>query len=274
MCGIAGIVSSAASHNPIVEMTQALLHRGPDAKNTFRDPTGIFSLGHTRLSIIDLSMAANQPFISHSGRYVIVFNGEIYNFKELRSEIQISASVEFKTTSDTEVIAFAFELWQEKMVLKLEGMFAIAILDNQLKKLFLFRDRLGKKPLFYFQSDTLFAFASEIKSLLRHPQIQKQKTVNYNTITEFLHLGYIPEPDTIYNHIYKFPAAHYAEISEQLNLTTTRYWNIHEAIRSPFSNDIRQTDTRGGLKQLLENAVKNRLISDVPLGEAGVLTHH
>src|SRR5258706_8510833 len=146
MCGISGIFSSRPIDRTIVEsMMMALQHRGPDAKGVYLDPTQTMALGHTRLSIIDLSADANQPFYSRDGRYVIVFNGEIYNFQEIKKELSTQRSVAFRTHSDTEVIVEAFAAWGAGMVEKLEGMFALAIVDRQEHALFLLRDRVGKK---------------------------------------------------------------------------------------------------------------------------------
>ncbi|WP_333820015.1 asparagine synthase (glutamine-hydrolyzing) [Ohtaekwangia sp.] len=264
MCGIAAIVSGKTDLSHIHAMTQALLHRGPDADNTFIDPSGTFAVGHTRLSIIDLSTGANQPFPSHDGRYVVVFNGEIYNFQEIRNELIANYNVQFKTHSDTEVVVEAFAVWREQMVEKLEGMFALVIIDTQERTLYLFRDRAGKKPLFYFQSGELIAFASEIKALLQHPVIKQSVKINRSIVSSFLHVGYIPEPATIYSNIFKFPAGHYGTLNAQLQLKATPYWRIQENI-PPVKIKSVETAKRQ-LHTLLHDAVEQRMISDVPLG--------
>ena len=158
MCGIAGFYSSSKkiSESDLHLMTDAMSHRGPDAAGYFLNEEKTVGLGHRRLSIIDLSAAANQPMVSHSGRYVVVFNGEVYNFKEIAKQLNIST----RTTSDTEIIIEAFEKKGVEFVHLLNGMFAIAIFDKQEKKLFLFRDRLGVKPLYYFYNENTLAFAS------------------------------------------------------------------------------------------------------------------
>ena len=265
MCGIAGIVSTTIIDQQAPSgMVSGILHRGPDANGIFVDKTGTIALAHTRLSIIDLSTGANQPFHSRDQRYIVVFNGEIYNFRQVREELSSRYSVSFKTHSDTEVIAEAFAIWKEKMVDSLEGMFAIAILDQQEHKVYLFRDRAGKKPLYYFQSEGIFAFASEIKSLLQHPVIRSNVKVNKDIVATFLHLGYIPEPDTIYTNIFKFPAAHYAVVKDDLSVSPKPYWNLHGNIHP---GEIRSPeDARRQLTTLLDKAVQERLISDVPLG--------
>lgn len=245
-------------------MVNGILHRGPDANGIFVDKTGTVALAHTRLSIIDLSAGANQPFHSADQRYVVVFNGEIYNFQQIREELSSRYGVSFKTHSDTEVIAEGFAVWREKIVERLEGMFAIAILDQQEHKVYLFRDRAGKKPLFYFQSEGIFAFASEIKSLLLHPETRSKVKINKSIIATFLHLGYIPEPATIYTNIFKFPAAHYAVVDGNLRVDSKPYWSLQEnihpgKIKSP-------EEAKRQLTLLLDEAVQERLISDVPLG--------
>jgi asparagine synthase (glutamine-hydrolysing) len=264
MCGISGIFSSTPIDRSIVEsMTMTLTHRGPDAHGVYLDPTQRIALGHTRLSIIDLSASANQPFFSKESRYVIVFNGEIYNFKQIKKELSTQCATVFRTHSDTEVIVEAFAAWGINMVEKLEGMFALAIADQQEQKLFLFRDRVGKKPLYYFQSDGLFAFASEIKSLLKHPVIRRDKKVNRKAISAFLHLGFVPEPHTIYAHIHKFPAGHTGVVASNVNLTTQPYWRMEDKLNTVTH---REEDDQEQLGLLLDQAVQKRLISDVPLG--------
>jgi asparagine synthase (glutamine-hydrolysing) len=264
MCGIAGFISIEPVHRCEIEhMTNALLHRGPDAQGIYWHDSGTIALGHTRLSIIDLNAESNQPFYSASGRFVVTFNGEIYNFRALKKELTERQGVSFKTSSDTEVIAEGFAVWNTALVNRLEGMFAVAIVDRIERKICLFRDRMGKKPLFYFHSPGLFAFASEIKSLLRHPSLQRQISLNQRCISTFLHLGYIPEPDTIYNHIHKFPAGHIGKINADLNFKTDPYWKIHDHIHPREMDDRAALDH---LRVLLENAVCQRLISDVPLG--------
>jgi asparagine synthase (glutamine-hydrolysing) len=265
MCGIAGIISEVKFDPSLIQrMTGALSHRGPDAKGTYTNELQTISLGHTRLSIIDLSTMANQPFYSNNRRYVIVFNGEIYNFKELRKKLELENGVVFKTTSDTEIIIEAYSVWGNQMTQQLEGMFALAIIDQSRNTIFLCRDRVGKKPLYYFKSRGLFAFASEIKSLLKLPIIQNEKKVNQKAISTFLHLGFIPEPDTIFENIHKFPSGHFGEVDNNLNLEIHPYWDIKDAIYKPAITN--EQEAKNQLSTLLENSVAKRLISDVPLG--------
>lgn len=265
MCGITGVAAKTGIEMNVIEMmTNRLTHRGPDAKSVYINESSTIALGHTRLSVIDLSVAANQPMHSSDGRYVIVFNGEIYNFQKLRKELQLlNPNLKFKTSSDTEVILCAFEIWGMDMVKRLEGMFAIAIYDSLVKKLFLFRDRAGKKPLYYFVDQQYFVFASEIKSLLAHSAVAKG--LDHQAMCEFLHLGYIPEPKTIYRSIKKFPSGSIAEVCSNLCLSFFPYWKAEDQIsknRMP-TNDL---NSKAMLREKLHKAVQKRLISDVPLG--------
>lgn len=265
MCGIAGIVSTQPlNKESVVSMKDALKHRGPDANDVYFNAHETVSLIHARLSIIDLSDAANQPFRSRDGRYEVVFNGEIYNFQRLKKTLQESHGVLFRTNSDTEVIVEGFAVLGTSIVEKLEGMFALCIYDTQEDAMYLFRDRMGKKPLYYFLSDTLFAFASEIKSLLRYPAIKEQTKINRKVVTSFLHLGYIPEPDTIYTSIHKFPSGHWGSLKKDLKLKLQSYWKVTELPSTPVIHSPEEAKMK--LKLLLQHAVQDRLISDVPLG--------
>lgn len=265
MCGIVGLISiNQVNKEDVISMTESLRHRGPDAQGMFFNKNETVCLGHTRLSIIDLSTNANQPFFSTSGRYIAVFNGEIYNFQRVRKTLHEEHGVSFKTNSDTEVIVEGFAIWGKEVVNLLQGMFAICIYDQQLNTLYLFRDRVGKKPLFYFVSDGLFAFASEIKSLLKLQSIKEGIEINQNAISPFLHLGYIPEPDTIYTNIYKFPSGQLGKITSDLKLKMEPYWNINSSFDQHTLTSPQKAKKK--LNELLQQSVQDRLISDVPLG--------
>jgi asparagine synthase (glutamine-hydrolysing) len=260
MCGISGFYSANSDFNydDLVKMTDVMVHRGPDASGYFFD--NIVGLGHRRLSIIDLSEAANQPMFSHSDRYVMVFNGEIYNYQEIATELPHK---KWKTTSDTEVILEAFIEWGPSFANQMNGMFAIAIYDKEINKLFLFRDRLGIKPIYYFWDGSRFAFGSELKALKALPIVEKQLSINKKAIGEFLNLGYIPEPDSIFNNIYKFPSGSYAEIKDK-KLEFSRFWNVEEKIGPDLISD--EVEAKSKLKELLISSVNYRLICDVPFG--------
>ncbi len=263
MCGITGYISfnNKFSKDDLHLMTDAIAHRGPDADGFFVD-AGV-GLGHRRLSIIDLSQSANQPMISGEGRYVIVFNGEVYNFKEVAEELkQVKPQFNFKTTSDTEVILEAFAHWGETFVHKLNGMFAFSIYDKETKELFVYRDRMGVKPIYYYWDEESFVFASELKSIkqLKHKIDLK---INSLAINEFLHLGYIPEPHSIYEYIKKFPSGSYFKIKNK-ELTISKYWKVEDKLQQQTINDF--TTAKKTLKELIESSVSYRMISDVPFG--------
>ena len=264
MCGIVGIVSSISiGKNPMPSMIQKLEHRGPDAKDSFVAEDRKVALGHTRLSILDLSANANQPFHSKNDRYVIVYNGEVFNFKTIKKKLEDECSVVFSTTSDTEVILEAFNCYGPNMIDFCEGMFAFAIFDKLEGRVHLFRDRIGKKPLFYYLSSSLFVFGSELKSILSHPDVRSCVTLDMEAVHRFLHLGYIPEPLTIYNEIKKFPAGSYGVIDQQLQLQIKPYWSVETSVHLEITDERK---SKKHLHELLHQSVKDRLISDVPVG--------
>jgi len=264
MCGICGYYSNSNvfSGDELEKMADALAHRGPDAEGFFLEaPVG---LGHRRLSIIDLSTSANQPMTSHNGRYVMVYNGEVYNFKEIEKDLRFTnVDLRFKTSSDSEVILEAFVLLGPGFVNKLNGMFAIVIYDKLEKSLYFFRDRIGIKPLYYFTEGINFAFASELKSLKCSAYIQNNISINQVAINEYLHLGYIPEPHSIYKNIYKFPAGSWAKIDSK-GFEIKKYWDINDKISERLITD--EHEAKEKLKELLISSVKYRMISDVPFG--------
>lgn len=258
MCGIAGFFSTSNffSKEDLFDMTKVLGHRGPDAEGYFTDKC--VGLGHKRLSILDLSPAANQPMHSHCGNFLIIYNGEVYNYKELALKYNLS----LKTTCDTEVILEAYIKIGPKILNELNGMFAFAIYNKTEKKLLIARDRIGIKPLFYYWDGKTFAFASELKSFFQIKKISF-KEINKQAIANFLYLGYIPEPETIYTKISKFPSGKYLEIDSS-GFKITSYWNLKDQINAATISDIETAKPK--LKQLIESSVSYRLISDVPFG--------
>ena len=264
MCGICGFYSSSKifSRNDLENMSKSIAHRGPDAEGFFYE--GNVGLGHRRLSIIDLSNAANQPMISHNGRYIMIFNGAVYHFKVIENKLRRSnCDLHLKTSSDTEIILEAFSFWGNNFVQKMNGMFAIAIYDKLNNSLHLFRDRVGIKPIFYFWDGENFAFSSELKALKQIGFIKKNISINYTAINEYLHIGYIPQPNTIYQNIYKFPSGSYANLNNN-NLIFHNYWNIEDKLRNEILTD--EIQAKQQLKDLLISSVKYRMISDVSFG--------
>lgn len=259
MCGIAGIVSpeGGALRQSVENMVHSLRHRGPDACGVWHDEGQTVSLGHARLSILDLNPRANQPMTSHCGRYVLVYNGELYNYRQIARKL----SLKLHTTSDSEVLLEAFARLGPECFSLFNGMMAAAIWDKQEKKLFLARDRIGKKPLFYHQNGTALYFASEIKALLR---AIKAPPPHREALGWYLHLGYIPQPLTAFSGIYKFPSASWGVFAEG-HLTIHEYWNAGRVIQ-PESKKLSETEAIHQLAILLEDAVRLRMVSDVPYG--------
>ncbi len=262
MCGINGYLSSKGDYtvDDIFTMNASMPHRGPDAQGEYHDE--LVGLGHLRLSILDLSESANQPLHSQSNRYVIAFNGEVYNFQEVRKEIKTAKpGFHFRTSSDTEVLIEAFELWGVEMIQKFNGMFAIAIYDKQDKTLYIYRDRLGIKPIYYFWDGNNFVFASELKALKK--SLKVKLTINQTAVRQFLHLGYIPQPLSIYNEVHKFPSGAYAIVkAHQFEIKT--FWSPTDKFSSTvLSNEV---EAKKELKDLLHSAVEYRMIADVPFG--------
>ena len=261
MCGIAGFYSfnKKFSDADLKRMTDRIAHRGPDADGFYMDPESGVGLGHRRLSILDLSTAANQPMQSHCGRYYICFNGEVFNYREIAEQLNIKCH----TTSDTEVILEAFILKGVDFVHLLNGMFAIVIYDSRDQVIYVFRDRLGIKPVMYYWQNNDFVFASEIKALLTLEEINRTKTTKKESVYTFLNSGYIPEPHTIYNSIHKLRAGSYAVIRDS-KMVVTSYWKTEDKITADKVTDFQTAKKQ--LNELLESSVRYRMISDVPFG--------
>ncbi|MCB2106398.1 MAG: amidotransferase 1, exosortase A system-associated [Rhodobacteraceae bacterium] len=261
MCGIVGLFDAKdrASFDPnlIKAMSDAIAHRGPDGDGAFNAP-GV-ALGHRRLAIIDLAGGA-QPMASEDGRTVVVFNGEIYNFQEIAADLSRRGCI-FRTHSDTETILHAWRVWGPACVDHLTGMFAFALWDQRDETLFLARDRVGKKPLYYsVTNDRYLAFASEIKSLRVWPQFDS--TLDPHAIEDFLSFGYVPDPKSIYANVRKLPPGHTLIWTRGKSLSIKPYWNLDVA---PAEN-LSMGEAIDALHAHLRRAVDRRLISDVPLG--------
>lgn len=260
MCGICGKVyfnqECAVTERELLQMSRVLAHRGPDGEGIWRD--GPVGLAHRRLAIIDLRAVAGQPMCNEDGSIWITFNGEIYNFKELREELTQRGHV-FQTNSDTEVIVHAYEEYGRNCLEKLRGMFAFGIWDGRSRTLFLARDRLGKKPLFYYVGRDRFLFGSEIKALLTDPDVPAQP--DPVALDHFLALHYIPSPLTAFEGIRKLPPAHWLEVRDG-HVQLDRYWKL----RYTPKRTITLPDAIAELRWRLQEAVHLRLMSDVPLG--------
>ncbi|WP_027363164.1 asparagine synthase (glutamine-hydrolyzing) [Desulfospira joergensenii] len=288
MCGIAGMFhrsGDCVDIDHLVSMTRTLAHRGPDEEGYFINAdqdegtsrqdiplhhlcikrnqrlregmTGNVGLGHRRLSIIDLA-TGQQPLCNEDGSIWIVFNGEIYNFQDLKDEL-VKIGHQFKTNSDTETIVHGYEQWGEKIIEKLRGMFSFAIWDQNRQKLLLARDRLGKKPLYFFEDKNRLIFGSEIKAILELSNVERQ--VDETALSDYLSLLYVPSPKSIFKNIHKLPAAHYAVVSKE-NIQVRPYWDLsffpeHEYTENQMMDEM---------ISILEDATRMRMISEVPLG--------
>lgn len=262
MCGIVGIFDPqgrrAFPADLLARMNEAQFHRGPDEGNVHLEP-GV-ALGHRRLSIIDLA-TGQQPLFNEDRSVVVVFNGEIYNFQELIPELT-ALGHRFSTRSDTEVIVHAWEQYGERCVEKFRGMFAFAVWDRNRGSLFLARDRMGVKPLYYaVLADGQVLFASEMKSLLVHPDLRKD--IDPFAVEEYFSLGYVAEPRTIYHGVFKLPPAHTLLLERGKGLGQPReYWDVRFEARNPIGLD----DACAELRDRLRESVRLRMISEVPLG--------
>lgn len=259
MCGILGIFSrSSATSRSLTEQDAARLHhRGPDGQGIFSDIN--ISLGHTRLSILDLSELGRQPMTHRDGNLTITYNGEVYNYIEIREQLRNKGET-FTSNSDTEVILSAYRRWGPSCLDRFRGMFAFGIWDKQRQALFLARDRCGEKPLYYWQDDKHFIFASELKALI--PLLPSPPRLNTAAVDMYLHFQYTPEPFTLLDGVHKLPAAHHATITrDSWHIQPARYWNIEYLPE-------RDGDPAPLIQEELEKAVTLTLRSDVPVGVA------
>lgn len=265
MCGIAGVLHRDGSRPPdhvLEAMAQSIAHRGPDGQGVQSMPG--CGLAHRRLAVIDLSSAASQPMRAASGKSWIVFNGEIYNFLDLRRTLEQRGCV-FRTNSDTEVILAAWETWGEDAIAKLDGMFAFALWDEPDRRLVLARDRTGKKPLYIYEDDQRVIFASEIKAILAHPGVDSR--MSPEAVPQFLSHGYVPTPRTFYARIRKLPPATYELFSaRQREPRAVPYWDIPTEQPRTIRTADELRDAEGQVRKLFFEAVQRRLVSDVPLG--------
>ena len=280
MCGIAGYFATGnvGARGEMAEvanaMADAMLHRGPDGRGVWVDEKVGVALAHRRLSIIDLSTAGAQPMCSESGQYIIVFNGEIYNHRELRRELSSRRRV-FRGHSDTEVILSACEEWGvEQAIRKCVGMFAIALWDVDNRELFLIRDRMGEKPLYYGWQSGTFLFSSELKAIRRHPDFQGE--IDRNSLSLYLRHNYIPAPYSIYKSVYKLEPGtiltlHIGKVFRKdctLDYDKTEYWSLREIVENA---DVHQyhgspIEAVNALEALLLESLEGQMIADVPLG--------
>lgn len=269
MCGLAGILSDDVETAVLHRMTTAVNHRGPDDQGVWFDAAAGIGLAHTRLSILDLSPAGHQPMISGSGRYVIAFNGEIYNHLTLRAEMERGGVVPtWRGRSDTETLLASFDAWSiEAAIAKCVGMFAFAVWDRQRRTLTLGRDRLGEKPLYYGWQGKSFLFGSELKALRAHPAFKAE--IDRDALAAFMRLGYVPAPKSIYRDIHKLPPGTLLTLRGSSDPSApVTYWSLPDVARqnsrAPFAGP--DDDALQGLEARLSEAVALQLVADVPLG--------
>lgn len=263
MCGISGFYAFTSKgkqcQSKLKESIDTLNKRGPDYQVTFFHNN--IGLAHARLSIIDTSDNAKQPFIDNTGRYVICFNGEIFNFKEIKKSL-LEKSYTFKTESDTEVLLYLLIEEGIDSVKKLNGFFAISFYDMQTQTLYLIRDRYGVKPLVYYKNDDVIAFASETKAI---KAFDLPLSLNNNALYNYLQFNYIPNNDSIYNQIQKIPPGSYLKVKDK-TITSERYYQINIPESTSSNKQLDYEKSKNEFKNLLQNAVQRRLIADVPLG--------
>ena len=273
MCGITGFIeyqggsSAQALKARVLKMSKTLHHRGPDDSGVWVEPASAVAFGHTRLSIQDISSLGHQPMISRSQRYVITYNGEIYNFLDLRAEL-LKLQHAFRGNSDTEVALAAIEQWGlEAALKKFTGMFALAVWDRRDKSLYLARDRIGEKPLYYGWLGSTFAFASELKALRTHPDWDN--TIDRNSLSLFLRHKYIPTPYCIYEYINKLqPGAFLHLQGNRPNAEPIFYWRAQSIMQQSrvTNSSLHEMEQIDRLEHLLRKTIANKMIADVPLG--------
>ena len=262
MCGIAGAVG-VASPDTVSAMTGALAHRGPDDAGMFFDAATRVALGHRRLSIIDVSSCGHQPMAYANGRYQIVYNGEVYNFADIRAELE-PLGHRFVSRSDTEVLLAAYAQWGDASVTRLRGMFAFAIADRDSGELFLARDRMGIKPLYYAVRGGAFYFASELRAFLD----LVERRLDPDALWDFLALGSMPQPRTALRGVSALPPGHTMRVRPDLSVSVTRYWDLAEAAeaRRAETHDLDAPTAARRVRELLEEATRLHMIADVPVG--------
>ncbi len=266
MCGIAGIIN--LNREPISQailhrMTEAIKHRGPDDNGLFIDD--YIGFGHRRLSILDLSSAGSQPMSTRDGRYTITYNGEVFNFRELKNELE-NNGYEFYSQTDTEVVVQAYAHWGIKSLDRFNGMYALAIWDNKTNELVIARDRYGIKPLYYVHSENCFVFASEIKSILQHPsysaKLDQEGLIEYFTFQNFF------TSKTLFKDALILPAGSYITVKPNHDKykvsDTIRYWDF--CFSEPLSSKVDEREYLEELDRLFVQAVNRQLVSDVDLG--------
>jgi asparagine synthase (glutamine-hydrolysing) len=275
MCRIVGFwdlkyKGSYSLEDVVTDMRDTLIHGGPDDAGNYTEKNRGLALGHRRLSILDLSAHGHQPMKNNEGSFWITYNGEVYNFCEIKDELE-GEGHKFKSSSDTEVILTAYAKWGIKSVHKFRGMFAFAIWDKRKEKLILCRDRVGVKPLYYYRKNGLFMFASELKAFHKHPGFCKE--LDEKALGLYLQFGYIPAPYSIFKHTYKLRPGHYLEADKYGDVKEIKYWDAEDYYKeglelqeNGYFENKKDEDIGDELEDILSESFKLRLVSDVPIG--------
>lgn len=270
MCGIFGIAKykKRVESEELISCSQAMLHRGPDdgAYEIVNEESFSVAFAHRRLSILDLSPAGRQPMKSEDENFMIVLNGEIYNFKEIKKELQESG-YKFKSNSDTEVVLYSFVEWGPSCVHKFIGMFAFAIYDKKNRKIYLFRDRPGVKPLYYYFDGDIFMFASELKPFFNVAEFRDKREINVDAAALYFVYNYIPGPYAIWKNANKLLPGHWLEFDVQKRKFEIRkYWDVYDFYNKPLEGPVDENEIIKELEKILISAFQYRLVSDVPVG--------
>ena len=267
MCGISGFTTfnkvKFDKKKKLIDITNIIKHRGPDDSGYWLDYNNDIYLGHRRLSILDLSKRGNQPMISNNQRYIISFNGEIYNYKSIRKNLESKLDIKFKNNTDTTVLLELISLYGVEKSLKLiEGMFAFALFDQKDKSIYLARDLYGEKPLFYYLDDNFFVFGSELKVIKKffHPN---KLSIDFNSAELFSGLGYVPASKTIFKKTYKVMPAEILKFSKNKLVSKKKIQNL-QSFKKDF--DLDESSTLHKVANLVENSVKKMMIADVEIG--------
>ena len=270
MCGITGLILSDGviqKHN-LSNMITSLSHRGPDSNGIWINENQNFGIGHTRLSILDLSSAGSQPMHSKNNRYIISFNGEIYNHLDIRLDLKKEyPSLEFVGSSDTETILACIEKWGlSKSLKKMKGMFAIALWDKKKEELKLARDRFGEKPMYYGWIKNAFYFGSELKPIKNNPYFNLE--IDRNALTQFIKYSYIPQPLTIYKNIKKLKPGFILKVNAKKNILFEKYWSLNNLTKSTpkINSNLNENNAILNLEKKIQESVESQKLSDVPIG--------
>ena len=244
-------------------MSDCIIERGPDSDGAYISDDELCGMSFRRLAIVDLSSNGNQPMQTADGQFSIVFNGEIYNHLDVRKQL-VELGFNYRSRTDTETILYGFARWGKGVLQKLLGMWAIAIYDNRRQELFLARDRIGIKPLYFYKKDGIFLFASEIKSILAHPLVEKD--FNFDELPNYLNYGLSSNRGTLFKHIYKIPAGHYLVINKDGETKLERYWSPFNKEKETELEHLTDKEIQKQLLDLLRQSIEARMMSDVPFG--------